>query len=880
MRRLRALWVRLCALIGSARGGDEFDAELENHVAEHTQDGVLSGLSEAEARRRAVLRLGGTEQARQAYRDRATLPAIESIVRDARYAVRGFRRNPVFVITTVLTLALGIGATTAVFSVVDRILFRSLPYAHPEQLVSVGMTAPIIAQEFMLGDSYFNWEDDQTAFSQLTSEQGASACDLTEGNPQRLSCARVEQNFLPTLGISPVVGRNFLPEEDRPQGPRAALITYGLWVERFGRDAGVVNRTVQVDMHPMRVIGVLPKDFEMPLLEKVDILLPEGLGRAPDKPGQPSHVLYAFGRLKQGVSIPQAMAELKPVFDYSLTLAPPRFRSEVHMRVRSIRDRQMQDVRLVAWILLGAVGTVLLIACANVASLLLARTVARERELAVRSALGATRGGLIRQMLTESVLLSLIGAATGCALAEGLVRLFVAIAPSSLPFLAKVQIDLRIVAFTCVLGIAAGVLFGLASALFRPRAIALAAREPAGQTKALLRRGMVVMQIAASMILLAGAVLLVRSFANLQNQTLGMNSHGVLTASITLNREKYATPELQKDFFMRAEASMRRIPGAGAVAIADTAPPGGYQHDQIYSNIEVQGRPAPSGGTGGMVKWRTVTPEYFKALDIPIVRGVGFTEEERKSKGYFLVLGESLAARLFPGEDPIGKKLRPAPGDPWHVVVGIAANVKNGGLQSPDQPEFYRLRRNELEDWTMAPSAVLILKTSTPPKALAAWVRPQIAQIDGTVPVEIETMNERVAGLADRPRFETALLSFFACTGLAMALIGLYGVVAFMAQQRTREIGIRIAVGADRGDVLTLILREGLRLIVIGGAIGLCASLVLTRVLESVLFRVGPRDPATFVAVPLMLGIVALVAVLIPARAAMKTDPVTALRWE
>lgn len=880
MRRLRAIWIRFGALFGRAGTGDEFDAEIESHIAEHTRDGVLSGLTETEARRQAVLRLGGAEQVRQAYRDRATLPVLENVARDARYALRGFRRNPVFALTAVLTLALGIGATTAVFSVVDRILFRSLPYSHPEQLVSVGLTAPIIPQEFMLGDSYFNWEDHQTAFSELTSEEGTNECDLTERNPQRLSCASVEQNFLPTLGISPIVGRNFLPEEDRPDGPKAALISYGLWVARFGRDPDVVNRMVQIDTRPVRVIGVLPKDFEMPLLEKADIVLPEGLGRVPDKAGSPTHVLYAFGRLKPGATIAQAVERLKPVFDYSLSLAPERFRSEVHLRVRSIRDRQMQDVRLVAWILLGAVAAVLLIACGNVASLLLARAAARERELAVRKALGATRAGLVRQTLTESLLLSVCGTAAGWVVAEGLLRLFIAIAPSSLPFLAKAQIDFRIVVFAAVLGLAAGVVFGVAAALMKPRAIALAAREPKAQSRALLRRSMVVMQVAASMILLVGAMLLVRSFTNLQNQALGMNSHGVLTVALSLNRERYATPQLQKEFFTEAEAALRRLPGVNEVAIADTMPPGGYQHDQIFSIMEVAGRPAAAGGTGGMVQWRMVTPEYFNALDIPIERGAGFTEEERESRGNFLVLSASLAARLFPGEDPIGKKVKPTPGDPWHVVVGVAGDVKNGGLEAQELPEFYRLRRNELEDWRMAPSAVLIIKTSTPPKAIAPWVQSQIAQIDGTVPVEIETMKERVAGMADGPRFETALLSFFACTGLAMAVIGLYGVVAFMAQQRTREIGIRIAVGADRRDVLRLVLGEGLRLIVIGGAIGLCASLGLTRVIESVLFRVGGHDPVTFVAVPVILSVVAVAAVLIPARKAMKTDPVTALRWD
>jgi len=880
MRRLRAVWVRLSTLLGSVRVGDDFDAELENHIAEHIRDGVVAGLSEAEARREAVLRLGGAEQARQAYRDRSTLPVIENVMRDVRYALRGFRRNPVFAMTAVLTLALGIGATTAVFSVVDRILFRSLPYAHPDQLVSVGLTAPLSAQEFMLGDSYFNWEDNQKAFSQLTSDSGTDECDLTERNPQRMSCGRVEQNFLPTLGISPILGRNFLPEEDTPKGPKVALLTYGVWVSRFGRDRSVVGRSVQIDTHPVRIVGVLPRDFEMPGLEKVDIVVPEALGRIGDKPGQPIHVLRAFGRLRQGMTISQAVDLLQPVFKYSLSLAPPRFQSEVHMRVRSLRDRQMQDVRLVAWILLGSVMAVLLIACANVASLLLARAAARERELAVRSALGATRVGLMRQMLTESVLLSVIGTAAGCAVAEGLLRVFVATAPSSLPFMAKAQLDVRIVAFMVALGLVVGVMFGLAPGMFKPRTIALAAREPAMQTRALLRRAMVVMQIAASMILLAGAMLLVRSFGNLQNQALGMNSRGVLAAAISLNREQYATQQLRMNFFLRAEEAMRRIPGVGEVAITDTMPPGGYQRDQIFSVIEVAGRPVSSGGTGGMVKWRQVTPEYFKVLDVPIVQGQGFTEEERRSKGYFLVLSQSLSAKLFPGEDPIGKRVKPTPNDQWHIVVGVAKDVKNAGLETLVQPEYYRLRRNELEDWSMAPSAVLMLKTSTPPKLLMPWVRAQIAQIDGTVPVEIETMNERVAGLADRPRFETALLSFFACTGLVMALIGLYGVVAFMAQQRTREIGIRIAVGADRGDVLALILREGVRLIVIGGAIGLCASLVLTRVLESVLFHVGPRDPLTFVGVPVMLALVALVAVLIPAWSAMKTDPVTALRWE
>ena len=285
-----------------------------------------------------------------------------------------------------------------------------------------------------------------------------------------------------------------------------------------------------------------------------------------------------------------------------------------------------------------------------------------------------------------------------------------------------------------------------------------------------------------------------------------MQTHGVLTVGISLNREKYATPQSQMTFFTEAEASLRRLPGVSHVAISDTVPPAGYHHDQIFSVMAIAGHPPPTGGTGGMVTWRWVSPSYFNALNIRILRGSGFNEDQRTSTGHFLVLSNLLAERLFPGEDPIGQLLKPTPNDPWYTVAGIAADVKNDGLDAPDQPEFYRLRRNQLETWQQAPSAVLILKTSTPPKALAPWVRSQIAQIDPTVPVEIETLNERVGSLADRPRFETVLLTFFACTGLAMAIIGLYGVVTFMAVQRTQEIGIRMALGATRADVLRLIL--------------------------------------------------------------------------
>src|SRR5271170_365237 len=422
----------------------DVDEELQFHLERQVEANIAAGMSPQEARRQAVITFGGVERAREECREQRPGHWLETLLQDVRYAFRGFRRSPTFTITIALTLMLGIGATTAVFSVVDRILFRSLPYGHADRLVSVGLTAPIMQQEFMLGGSYYDWRDNQTPFEAFTSETGINLCDLTEEKPARLSCASVEATFLPTLGVSPVLGRNFAAEEDRPNAPKVALISYQLWQRRFGRDPGVLNKLVSLDGQPVRVIGVLPKEFETPTLEAADVLVPQALDEAEQRKADPGRVMYAFARLKPGVSIAQAKAALAPVFEYSLRLAPGPFRSEVHIQVRSLRDRQMHDVRLAAWVLFGVVMAVLLIACANVTSLLMARGAGRERELAVRSALGAGRGGLVRQSLTESLLLSLAGAASGCVFAELMLRIFIAVAPEGIQFLGKAHIDARI----------------------------------------------------------------------------------------------------------------------------------------------------------------------------------------------------------------------------------------------------------------------------------------------------------------------------------------------------------------------------------------------------------------------------------------------------
>jgi len=615
----------------------------------------------------------------------------------------------------------------------------------------------------------------------------------------------------------------------------------------------------------------------------VDVLLPEALDVAAQLRADPGRPLWAFARLKPGVTIEQAKAELEPLFQYSLRLAPAPFRKEVHLQVRSLRDRQFHDVHRAAWILLGLVAAVLLIACANVTSLMMARGASREKELAVRSALGAGRIRLLRQAVTESLVLSIAGGAAGCLFASLLLRLFILMAPDGMPFLSEAQIDIRILAFALVTTVICAVIFGLILGLRSAGSELLAGRARLTAHHALLRRGLVIAQIAGSMVLLAGAALPTRSFMNLQQQPLGMNVQNVVAATISLGSSSYPTPNRQMAFFDQLERNLRYKPGITSVAISDSLPPGGNHRDTLYANIRVEGHPALASGTGGNVASRWVTPEYFQTLQIPMIQGPGFTDGELESTDRFLVLSKSLADRVFPGQDPIGQHLHLANGaspdnDPIYTVVGVSADVKNSGLAGDEEPEYYRLRRHQPQDWDQ--SATIILKTTLPPGPIESWIRSQVAALDPTLPVEIVTLSERVGKMADQPRFEAMLVGFFASMGLVLAMIGLYGVIAFLVVQRTQEIGVRMALGATRPDILRLVLASALRLIAPGVLLGLALSLALSRALSSLLFNLGPRDPLAFAFITCLLVAVAVLASLIPGVSAARVDPVVALRCE
>ena len=800
-----------------------------------------------------------------------------------RYAFRGLRRNPLFAITAVATVAIGIGASTAVFSVVDRVLFRPLPYASENSLVSVGMMAPLDSTEFMFASEIIDLRRDPGPFSAITSFQaGALAVDLTEQNPVRLQALRVQANFLQTLGVLLVRGRSFTAEEDLPNGPRVAIISYGLWRSRFAGDAGAIGRTLSLDGVPTRIVGVLPANFETPTLARADVLLPQALDESRERQGRAFRV---FARMKPGITPRRAYAELAPHFQRALETVPPQFRKEISLRVRSVRDRQTGDARLASEILFGAVLAVLLMACANVANLLLARSLSREREIAIRTALGASKLRLLRQSLAESLAIAFIGAIAGSALAAVLLRVFVAIAPAGLPQIEKATLDLRVLAFALIASLAAGLVFGIAPAL-RTGSLASGNRY-SGPSRGGLRSILVATQIAVSVVLLTSAALLLRSLWNLENVASGMEASHVLTAKFTLGSYRYGRDSEQVAFFNQLEERLASVPGAEALTISDSLPPSGATRSRLLAAISVEGQSPRPEGTGGMVTWRYVTPGYFSTLGIPILQGRGFTAEDRAPGTQAVIISQTLRRRLFPNGNALGRRILRDEGGDWFTVIGITADVQNAGGGQAPAPEYYLLRKNVPDfvfhhheppiGWRAASVAI---RTGINPKYVAAALRQTIAGVDNALPVQIETMRDRFADTEARPRFNATVLALFAAIALAMAAAGLFGVMSFLMARRTREFGIRMALGATPRTVLRTALAQSARWIVCGLGVGIAASFAAANWLRSLLFQVPPFDPWALATAVAVLLAVAAIAALLPANRAARLDPVAALREE
>ncbi len=858
------------------RRESEWRDELDEHLAMREEWNRAHGLPPEAARLAAHRQFGNRLRTLEDLRAVHVRRWLEDLFQDARLALRGFRRSPAHATAAVATIALGIGAASAIFGVVDPLLFRPLPYPNGPRLVSVGYFGPVDSNEFNVTASYLDWRQEHSAFQAMTSMRPQVQCDVMAGDtPLRIACQSVEANFLRTLGLTPAAGRDFTTEDDQPHAPPVALLSYALWQNRYGGDADVLGQSLTVDEQTVKLVGVLPKDYEMPQLGEADLVMPERLDPTRPRAANSSAFLRTFGLLRPGVSIEEARLRMMPVFRRTVQLdVPPDLRSEVRLVVRSLRDRQIHDVKLASWMLFGAVLALLLLACANVANLLLARSAARRREFAVRAAIGAGRGRLVRQLLTESLMLALAGGAAGCALAWALMRALLAMAPEGLLRAGRTGMDARVMWFALAASLATALLCGLAPALERPRAAALAGARVAGATRTLFRNLLVAAQVAISLVLLTGASLFLRSFRNLASEPLGFRTERVVTASFTLRQQRYRPREAQAAAFRQLEARFQTIPGGGQFAFSDSIPPRGAM-GRPYSNLRIAGHP-PVAADGGIAYFRWVTPGYFRALGIPIFAGQGFDEGARASGESPVILNATLARRLFGGENPVGQRIDLSADGHWCPIVGVAADTRNNGL-TETHPEYYRLR---MDNAVLPRDAVAVFRSSMAPADLSRWIRAAVAEVDPALPVAIEAMPDRIGRFRQQPRFLAALVALFAAIGVLLAAVGLYGVLSFQVAQRTREIGVRMALGARPGNVVKLVAASAGLWTGIGAAAGVACSLCAARIAKGLLFGVAPYDPWSLLAAVSVLAITAAVAALAPSRRAARVDPTVALKYE
>ena len=856
--------------------------EIQSHLAMRADLERESGLNAAEAEAAARKKFGNASLILEDTRQFHLVPLLESILQDLSRALRQLHRNPAFSVTVLLILVLGIGASTAVFTVVDGVLFRPAPYANSDRLVAYGLKAPIETREFQFGFDYLYWRGKIPAFEAVTSMYpGSQPCDLTQANPARLECVYVESTYLPLFGVQPTIGRNFTRDEDRFQAPRVALVSYGFWQSRYAGQANVLGRSISLDNSPVVIIGVLPKSFIMPTLGPFDVMLSQQLNEAAEIYPNNGTTLRTFARLRPGWTPEQAASALAPMLQRDLAGAPIAYRNEIHIGVRTLRDWQSGDRRQASWILLLAVLAVLLLACMNVANLLLARATTRQRELAMRQALGASRGRLARHAVTESILLSLCGGVLGCALALFLLKILLIASPNSIPELTEVHFSTRIYVFAALLSVLSGFLFGVLPALRQPTLEIFTGWRATSRTKTTIRDALVTFQIAGSLIMLTAAGLTLRTLWKLESVPLGLDSEHVVTAQFTLG-SAYNSARLRA-FSQTLEQRLQRQPGVTSVAFADSIPPGGPHRGMPFFALRVDGHPSFQQGVGGMVPWRAVSSDYFQTFHVRLLQGRAFEASDAGTHPVpSIILSQSLARKLLPGENPIGQRLTLS-NSGTYTIVGVAADVRNSGLAGPPDPEFY-IDRDQFSDfWVRGVTGnhfAIAARSNLRPQFIESWLRDEIHALEPSVPVDVMTMQDRVRDFAVPQRFHAILFSLFAAITLLLAVSGLYGLVRFLVARRIQEIGVRIALGASPSGIAIMIVRSALRFTLTGAALGIAGALFISRWLESLLFETPARDPATIGIVAALLIACAIAAALAPSLTAARTDPMTALRTD
>jgi predicted permease len=815
---------------------------------------------------------------------------------DLKFAFRQLLKNPAFTTVAVLTLALGIGANTAIFSIVDAVLLRPLPYPDSAQLVWLCERGPDWSGGSIAYPNFIDWKDQQSVFERFGVYNGNNFTLTGAGEPVRLAGALMSSEVFAAVRTQPEIGRVFREEEDKPGAAPVALISHALWQNRFGGDAGIVNKAISLDGKPYAILGVMPAGFEFPY--KVDVWVPagpysafSGWQKRDYHPG-----LFGLARLKPGVTLEKARTDLD-LIAVRLEQQYPESNKTRRVQIDRLLDNQVGNVRRALWILLGAVSFVLVIACGNVANLLLARAAAREKEMAVRAALGAGQWRITRQLLTESGLLALLGAGVGLIFAKGALRVVAVLVGESIPRVDEIGLDPRVILFSGLVAVLTGILFSLAPLWHAGRADLQGTLKEAGRgatsSRAGIRQGLVIGEVALTFVLLVGAGLLLLSFHRLLQVNPGFVVDRVLTFRINPPVDKYPTDEQQILFYHALLEKLCALPGVRAASLAsqNSIPlhEGGW--DMLFL---IEGRPEPPPHLQPSLQVHLVAPDFFQAMGIPLLQGRDFTERDDREhlRGNSsandwgaglnsIIIDEEFAKRYWPSQSPLGQRIRLPWGErgkqPIMTIVGVVGRIKEnrlneqGGLVQAYFPIFQQPLRN----------LAVVVKTTSEPAALLAAVRQQVSQLDPTLPIfDIYTMKAMRDHNIAPDRLNLGLLGGFAVLALVLAIIGLYGLLSFTVTQRQREIGVRMALGAQRFEVLNLVVGQGMRLVLTGAFIGLLGSFALTRVLTSVLFKVEPTDPLTLVTVTLSLCVVALLACYIPARRATKVDPMEALRYE
>jgi putative ABC transport system permease protein len=806
-----------------------------------------------------------------------------TLIQDLRFGARMLRKSPGFTIVAVLTLALGIGANTAIFSVVNGVLLRPLPFRDPSRLVLIAEKSsfPIISTSY---ENYLDWRDQSHSFESMEATRGSSITLTGAGEPERLNVRMATAGLFSMLGINAQIGRTFLSEEDRAGGTPVALLSYGLWQRRFGGSADIIGKTVNLDLQPYTVVGILPSGFQV--LQPADVFLPfmPWAKTLPvDRNWHPG--IIPLARLKQGVSKEQARSEMIGITK-RLEQQYPDYNTGTSADVVGLQDEIVQNSRPALLLLLGAVSFVLLIACANVANLLLARAASRGREVAIRTAMGAGRGRVIRQLLTESVLLSLAGGLLGVLIAWAAIGLLPKIAAGSVPQGAPIGLDPWVLAFTAVVSLITGLLFGIVPAL---RTAKLDLREAlnegsrgstSGPGQHVLRGALVAMEIALAMLLLVGSGLLLRSFSRLQEVPPGFQPDHLLVADIPLSPTAYAKPQDRYQFFDRLVERAKSLPGVRSAAAASFLPVSGGG-SIIHFNIT--GRPPKSPHEFVAAGYRTITPNYLETLGVPLLQGRFFGRADNEKSPAVVIINATMAHIFFPNENPLGKRLQlgalPDQEVPTMEIVGVVGDV-HSGLDTDPQAEMY-LPYRQADLLLPVFQLSVVMRTAGDPALQTPALRSALAEIDSNQPlVKVRTMEENMSTSVAQPRFRAWLIGILAMLALVLAGVGVYGVMSYTVTQRTSEIGIRVTLGAQPRDVFRIVVGEGLRLALFGVGVGLVAALALTRLLQSFLFGISAYDPLTFVGVSVLLTLVAVAASYFPARRATRVDPMIALRYE